>query len=45
VFEAPPGELDVLEALVRDNMEHAAELSVPLVVDIGTGANWVETKM
>jgi len=45
VFEAPPEELEALEALVRDNMEHAAELSVPLVVDIGTGANWVETKM
>ena len=45
VFEAPAEELESLEALVRDNMEHAAELSVPLVVDIGTGANWVETKM
>jgi len=45
VFEAPPEELEGLEALVRAEMEHAAELSVPLVVDIGTGANWVETKM
>jgi DNA polymerase-1 len=45
VFEAPPEELAILETLVRDEMEHAAELSVPLVVDIGTGANWVETKM
>jgi DNA polymerase I len=45
VFESPPEELEALEALVRNNMEHAAELSVPLVVDIGTGANWVETKM
>jgi DNA polymerase I-like protein with 3'-5' exonuclease and polymerase domains len=25
-------------------MEHAAELSVPLVVDVGTGQNWVDTK-
>ena len=45
VFEAPPGELDALQTLVREEMEGAAELSVPLVVDIGTGANWVETKM
>jgi len=45
VFESPPEELETLEALVRQEMEHAAELSVPLVVDIGTGANWVETKM
>jgi DNA polymerase-1 len=45
VFETPPDELATLEALVREEMEHAADLSVPLVVDIGTGANWVETKM
>ncbi|NUQ19806.1 MAG: DNA polymerase I [Gemmatimonadaceae bacterium] len=45
VFEAPPDELAALEALVREEMEHAAELSVPLVVDIGTGANWLETKL
>jgi DNA polymerase-1 len=45
VFEAPEDELPALEALVREEMEHAAELSVPLVVDIGTGINWLETKM
>ena len=45
VFESPPEELQALEALVRKEMEHAAELDVPLVVDIGTGANWLETKM
>ena len=45
VFEAPPEEEDRLQAMVREEMEGAAELSVPLVVDIGTGANWVETKM
>jgi len=26
-------------------MEHAAQLSVPLVVDIGVGDNWLETKL
>jgi DNA polymerase I-like protein with 3'-5' exonuclease and polymerase domains len=26
-------------------MEHAAELSVPLVVDLGVGENWLETKL
>jgi DNA polymerase-1 len=45
VFEAPPDELAELDVLVRREMEHAAELDVPLVVDIGTGANWLETKM
>jgi DNA polymerase-1 len=45
VFEAPESELAALEALVREEMEHAAELTVPLVVDIGVGANWLETKL
>ena len=44
VFEAPPEELSRLQALVRNEMENAATLSVPLVVDIGIGINWVDTK-
>ncbi len=44
VFEVPPSELDAIKTLVKHEMESAAELSVPLVVDIGTGANWLETK-
>jgi DNA polymerase-1 len=44
VFEAPPDEIDRVSALVRRAMENAAELSVPLVVDIGIGDNWLETK-
>jgi DNA polymerase-1 len=45
VFEVPPVELDAMRELVKHEMEHAAELSVPLVVDLGTGDNWVATKM
>ena len=44
VFEAPADEVATVSDLVRHEMEHAAELSVPLVVDLGTGRNWVETK-
>ncbi|MEX1112885.1 MAG: DNA polymerase, partial [Patescibacteria group bacterium] len=44
VFEVPDAELDVAQTLVKQEMEHAAELSVPLVVDIGVGKNWMETK-
>lgn len=44
VFEVPPEELEAIESLVKREMENAAELSVPLVVDIGTGVNWLETK-
>ncbi|MCA9604436.1 MAG: DNA polymerase I, partial [Myxococcales bacterium] len=44
LFECPPDELEPLEALVRDRMQHAIELRVPLVVDIGHGASWAEAK-
>jgi len=44
VFESPSDELARLESLVKNEMESAATLSVPLVVDVGHGANWVETK-
>jgi DNA polymerase-1 len=44
VFESPLDELDEVKKVVKHEMENAAELSVPLVVDIGTGTNWVESK-
>jgi DNA polymerase-1 len=44
VFEAPPGEVEYISALVRQEMQEAAQLSVPLVVDLGIGSNWLETK-
>ena len=40
VFEVADGELDELSGIVRQRMGHAADLSVPLDVQIGTGANW-----
>ena len=45
VFEVPGPELEVVTQLVRSEMEGAATLSVPLVVDVGTGRNWLETKL
>ena len=45
VFEVPTDELAAVTALVKHEMEHAASLSVPLVVDVGSGHNWLETKM
>ncbi len=45
VFEVPTPELDELTSLVTHEMEHAAALSVPLVVDLGVGDNWLATKM
>ena len=40
VFEVPEGKVETLEPEIRNIMTHAAELSVPLLVDIGTGKNW-----
>ena len=45
VFEVPSSELETIKQMVKHEMEHAAELSVPLVVDLGVGRNWLETKM
>ncbi len=44
VFEVPPDELEAVRALVQYEMEHAATLTVPLVVDLGVGDNWLDTK-
>jgi DNA polymerase-1 len=45
VFEVPGPEMEAVTALVREEMEGAAQLSVPLVVDVGTGRNWLDTKL
>jgi DNA polymerase I len=40
VFEVPEAELDQMRSLVREQMEKAHVLSVPLVAEIGVGPNW-----
>jgi len=42
IFDVALQELDEIKTLVRQEMEHALELSVPLVVDMGTGNTWLE---
>jgi len=44
VVESPHDEIDAVTDVVRREMEGAAELAVPLVVDIGVGPNWVDAK-
>ena len=41
-FNVPMDEVDRVKALVREEMEGAMRLSVPLRVDIGVGQNWLE---
>jgi DNA polymerase-1 len=42
VLEVPEAELDTLRSGITSLMAGAAELAVPLVVDVGVGANWDE---
>jgi DNA polymerase-1 len=42
VFDACISELDIVIPLIRDTMQNVVQLSVPLVVDIGMGSNWLE---
>jgi len=44
VFEVPGPEVEDVKSLVTYEMEHAAALAVPLVVDIAAGDNWLATK-
>jgi len=44
VLEAPVSEVEPVSALVREHMEGAASLSVPLVVGVGVGDNWLDAK-
>lgn len=42
VFDVPEAELERIKELVRDEMENAVPMDVPLRVDIGYGKNWKE---
>ncbi len=44
VFECPPGEIEPVRRLVKQEMEGVLQLNVPLLVDIGTGDNWRDAK-
>jgi DNA polymerase-1 len=44
VFEARKEAAEEIAALVRERMEHAADLAVPLTVELGVGENWKEAK-
>jgi DNA polymerase-1 len=44
IIEARGDELEAVKTLLRENMEQAFPLSVPLTVELSTGTNWYELK-
>ncbi len=44
LFEVPKSRAEEIAALVRDKMQSAAVLNVPLTVDVGIGDNWKDAK-
>ena len=42
VFEVPEKDVDAFSDFIRDKMQSAAQMDVPLIVDVGIGDNWEE---
>ena len=44
IVNCPDGEINEVKKIVKDNMENAVKLSVPLTVDIADGKDWYGVK-
>ena len=44
IVECPPQEEESVKKLLKEEMEHAADLKVKLEVDVHCGKNWLEAK-
>ncbi|MDR3326688.1 MAG: DNA polymerase I [Prevotellaceae bacterium] len=42
IFNVPNNELEIIKPIIINAMQNAAKLDVPLIVDAGTGQNWLE---
>ena len=42
VFDVHKDELEIVKPIIKEKMENAYHMEVPLVVDIGEGMNWLE---
>jgi DNA polymerase-1 len=41
IFETPESELEKLTQMIRDEMQNALPLSIPVAVEVGIGSNWL----
>ncbi|MBK7706679.1 MAG: hypothetical protein IPJ30_13130 [Acidobacteria bacterium] len=44
LFEAPETEVERVCAIVKQEMESAVALDIPLIAEVGVGDNWMNTK-
>jgi DNA polymerase-1 len=42
VFDVPNDEVELIKPIIMHNMKNAIKTTVPIVVEIGTGVNWLE---
>ena len=42
LFDVPQNEVDLISKKVKEMMENAVSLEVPLEVELGLGQNWLE---
>jgi len=42
VFDVPKDELEMIQPIIKEEMENAYKMDVPLDVEIGIGDNWLE---
>lgn len=44
LVEAKDNEIEAVKTILKEEMEHAADLKVPLIADMSVGSNWYEAK-
>jgi DNA polymerase-1 len=42
IIEAKDSQVDLVKAILKEEMEGSAKLSIPLTVEVSTGKNWLE---
>ena len=42
VFDVHKDEMETVKPIIKDEMERAYAMTIPLIVDLGEGQNWLE---